>query len=105
MRRYKSHIAIFCFILFVFPVVAKQMHALIHSSENHCNEHHVVHLHESEHNCFLCDYVPATVHQVLSFEYSFSSSFLSNYIFCNHNNFIRNTISYTLCLRGPPVAF
>jgi hypothetical protein len=57
MRRYKSHIAIFCFILFVFPVVAKQMHALIHSSENHCNEHHVVHLHESEHNCFLCDYV------------------------------------------------
>lgn len=52
----RSFLAIFALMLFLFPLAEKEMHALDHHDDEHCAEHELMHLHEKDHVCFICDF-------------------------------------------------
>ncbi|MGQ0827798.1 MAG: hypothetical protein ACT4ON_05335 [Bacteroidota bacterium] len=55
MKHIKKYLSLFCLILFLFPLVEKNVHAFEHYDEVHCNSTDK-HFHELEHTCSLCDF-------------------------------------------------
>lgn len=53
----KKYTALFLLALFVFPYIQKGIHDLHHAADFHCQEKSIVHFHETEHHCNLCDEV------------------------------------------------
>jgi len=55
MQHIKKYLSLFCLVLFLFPLVEKNVHAFEHQDEIHCNATDK-HFHELEHTCSLCDF-------------------------------------------------
>jgi hypothetical protein len=56
VKHLKSILALFALLVFLFPQVEKEVHQYLHAVNVHCEEHDVVHFHNVEHHCFLCDF-------------------------------------------------
>ncbi len=55
MRKLKSIFSLFTLLVFLFPLMEKEIHALEHADDIHCSSIDK-HFHELEHNCELCDF-------------------------------------------------
>jgi hypothetical protein len=53
---FKKLFAIFFLLVLFFPLVEKSFHELNHLDDFHCTDKSVLHFHQSEHSCSLCDY-------------------------------------------------
>src|SRR5687768_4611960 len=51
----KKFLSVFFLLLFLFPLVEKELHAFEHSNDIHCNENDK-HFHTLEHNCSICSF-------------------------------------------------
>jgi hypothetical protein len=89
-------------LLFLFPLVEKQLHAMEHADDIHCNATDK-HFHEAEHSCSICDYTFSDTPSELKAEYSFFLSTI-NFEYIGFHP-ILNSGSETLLLpsRAPPI--
>ena len=55
LEHLKKYLSIFCLVLFLFPLIEKDLHALEHQSDIHCNASNK-HFHSLEHACSICDF-------------------------------------------------
>jgi hypothetical protein len=102
VKRLKSILAFFTLLVFLFPQVEKEVHQYLHAVNVHCQEHDVVHFHNVEHHCFLCDFTspvsPTPVPQKIAIAEHFWAQ----------QSFFHTSFSYFLqpkdfhSLRGPP---
>ncbi len=51
----KKYFSVFFLMLFLFPIVEKEIHALEHAGDPHCISENK-HFHNLEHNCGICDF-------------------------------------------------
>ena len=56
----KQFISIFSIAVFLFPLVAEEVHTFEHRNDSHCTERSTTHFHEMEHHCSMCDFVHLT---------------------------------------------
>jgi hypothetical protein len=52
-KDFKKYISLAILLLFLFPMVEKQIHAFEHSADKHCTANEK-HFHELEHHCDVC---------------------------------------------------
>lgn len=100
--RLRKFIALFILTVFVFPLIAEQAHNLHHRNDTHCSERNTVHFHETEHHCFICDYIPVnsnkpTEQYYLSLTFSLTEDLSNGYV-C----IVTCRQQYNYPLRGPP---
>ena len=104
MQRLKKYSSFFLLLLFLFPVVEKQVHTFIHYSDNHCSSTTDKHFHESEHSCNLCDFNFTDSTPLEKSDLSFYIKITP----ASFNIFIKNSKAadplYHLPCRAPPVA-
>ncbi len=55
LHQLKKYGALFLLLLFLFPVVEKQLHIYEHSADEHCYASDK-HFHEMEHTCSICEF-------------------------------------------------
>jgi len=102
VQKLKGIVAVFSLLVFLFPMVEKEIHNYDHAGIIHCTEHNVVHFHNVEHHCFLCDFTNPVS----------TSTLLNKIAFAEHQwvegQFFLYEFSYSLqskyfhSLRGPP---
>lgn len=104
VQQLKSYFSIFFLVVFLFPTVIKEIHAIDHENVFHCDVKGERHLHTQQHDCTLCDFVLPLV---------FSSVYNSNddfSLFCFAETLFprpAKVYSFSSCLsslslRGPP---
>lgn len=54
-KELQKYISFSLCLLFLFPMVEKQIHAFEHSDDKHCTANEK-HFHEQEHHCNICDF-------------------------------------------------
>jgi len=102
LQKLKSILAVFALLVFLFPQVEKEIHNHEHAVNVRCTEHDVVHFHNVEHHCFLCDFTSpvsptSTIYKTALAEHHW-----------NEGQFFFTEFSYSLqskdfhSLRGPP---
>lgn len=50
--------SVFTLVVFLFPLIAEQVHIHGHSDDGNCTERNSIHYHKMKHHCSICDYVP-----------------------------------------------
>ncbi|MES2591872.1 MAG: hypothetical protein V4608_08310 [Bacteroidota bacterium] len=65
--KYSSFILL---VLFLFPMVEKQVHAFEHITDTHCTANDK-HFHEAEHHCDICDFTITDSNSSASIDYHF----------------------------------
>jgi hypothetical protein len=87
-QQLKKYGSLFLLLLFLFPIVEKQLHAFDHVNDKHCQATDK-HFHELEHSCSICEFtiadtcpVPDTgLHIVISeYNHSFQSFIESKHL-------------------------
>ena len=91
-------------ILFLFPLVEKEIHHYEHKDDFRCTTKNEKHLHSEEHYCFICDFnIPITDSPV-----AYESGFVISFITVAHLIYKASLIlvNYNCCLppRAPPAA-
>src|SRR5690606_14798221 len=99
----RSLITSFFLVLFLFPMVEKELHAMEHHDDEHCAEHELMHLHEKDHICNISDF---TFDPVSNFTVDFITVLSPLF---QKENFIYHGFDVILFLdknylRGPPNA-
>lgn len=57
-RLAKSAISLFFLLALLYPLTEKTLHELSHANDEFCDDFSQVHLHQEEHHCEVCDFVP-----------------------------------------------
>ncbi|MFL5752443.1 MAG: hypothetical protein ACJ76F_03475 [Bacteroidia bacterium] len=101
LRKYISFLSL---LAFLFPQALNLVHELEHRNDLHCPEKTIVHFHNEEHHCDICDLLPL-ISGDIRFE-NFVSSFhyfsRFNYTIAPVERITSLSRSYAL-LRGPPI--
>lgn len=59
MHRFaKSAISLLFLLALLYPLTEKTLHELSHADDEFCDDFSQVHLHQEEHHCEVCDFVP-----------------------------------------------
>ncbi len=91
----------FLLLLFLFPLAEKEFHALEHGGDEHCAEHELMHLHEKEHDCTICDYTfeKTAEFSFVSFQIHFTTFFTSPIVY---RSYLASKEFSFYSHRGPP---
>jgi hypothetical protein len=97
-----KYFSLFFLLLFLFPLVEKQLHAFQHQSDLHCSATDK-HFHSEEHNCSICDFTATDSNTFTESDFTF---IISGSVF-SYNSFIENVNSvkpfHHLPSRAPPI--
>jgi hypothetical protein len=101
LKQVKKYFSLVAFIVFLFPLVAGNIHNIQHADDSHCR-HAKHHLHQPEHHCLLCDYSISSTNGVspelfsINIFYTFSKIISFNTI----TGYLKPALTFNL--RGPP---
>ncbi len=98
----KKYFSILFLVLFLFPMVEKQVHAFQHSSDLHCTNADK-HFHQVEHSCSICDFTYTESNASTENNFSFlihTTTF--NYISFFESIHTVNAFKHLPC-RAPPI--
>jgi hypothetical protein len=101
MQKLQRLLAYFLLIVFLFPLAQIEVHAFAHQNDFHCDSKDF-HLHEAEHHCSLCDYVPTSSDKPDSFIFEVVQSYFTEHKFSQYQSVAIECYQFNFCLRGPP---
>lgn len=101
MQKLQKVIAYFLLIVFLFPLAQTEVHAFVHQNDFHCDSKDF-HLHEAEHHCSICDYVPTTSDKPNSYIFHSFDYYFTNYYFPLYQSVLIESYQFNFSLRGPP---
>ena len=104
MQKLQRVIAYFLLVVFLFPLVQTETHAFAHQNHFHCDSKDF-HLHEAEHHCAICDYVPTTSDKLESFIFKSLAAPSTTYFFPLYQSVSIEFYQFNFSLRGPPSVF
>jgi hypothetical protein len=90
-------------VVFLLPVSTEIIHTYQHSNDTHCPEHSIIHFHETEHHCSICDYVPLTADKSDLIQISFSYTAGAEIIATSYTHVVKSYYLKSPPSRGPPV--
>lgn len=98
----KRFISLLTLVVFLFPLVVEEVHTYEHRHDTHCTETGETHLHELEHHCKICDFVPLlsdkpVPHQFIGCAFNFIQPVIHFY---QSTALEQHKFNYSL--RGPP---
>ena len=102
LRRLKVLFTYFSLLVFLFPQVTEEVHAFQHRNDRHCTERNAVHLHEFEHGCFLCYYVPQTADEQAAPTFITEPAWVHRSFPVFHRTRFLDRTQIGYALRGPP---
>ncbi|HMQ63120.1 MAG TPA: hypothetical protein PKE06_20725 [Flavilitoribacter sp.] len=102
LRRLKILFTYFSLLVFLFPQVTEEIHAFQHRNDKHCTERNAVHLHEFEHGCFICYYVPQTADEQAAPSFITQPVWVLRSFAVSHVTPFRDQTQIGYALRGPP---
>ena len=99
----KKHLYLFLLCLFLFPFVEKGLHDFSHRNDFSCSVKTEKHIHNEEHNCFICDFnIPAATEPT-----PHSDGFFLTVTSFNYSSFSQHLIlpkaDYKFSPRSPPL--
>ncbi len=105
LARWQKFISIFFLLAFLFPIATEIAHRFHHQNDSHCTEHNILHYHEMEHHCSVCDFVIVAADTsafvaLVAFDIGVENqilSFLKTYFFEQKR--------FSFSLRAPPVIY
>jgi hypothetical protein len=99
---FQKYCSLFVLLLFLFPMVEKQLHAFEHLNEQHCTANEK-HFHEAEHHCTVCDFTLTSAVDVDNSAYQYINSFkeIPYLVFIQSTNIVDTYID--IPARAPPV--
>jgi hypothetical protein len=69
-KQIKKYLSLFFLVLFLFPMVEKEAHAFLHSTDEHCVASDF-HFHKLEHHCAICDFTATDSSTPTNSDYQF----------------------------------
>jgi hypothetical protein len=90
-------------LLFLFPLVEKELHAFEHADDFHCTATDK-HFHEQEHSCEICDYTLNDTYSTIQCDFQFILDVQSLEFYSSLENVYIPTAFSDLPSRAPPVA-
>jgi len=103
IRRLQPLLVVFFLAVFLTPSVVKELHAVCHEEEFHCEAKSEAHLHAQHHSCDLCDFVIPVVSVSSSFRTQFSLTNFAEYIFSDQVEICFSASQFSSALlRAPP---
>ncbi|MFY9308348.1 MAG: hypothetical protein WAQ28_04780 [Bacteroidia bacterium] len=102
-KELQKYISIAVLLLFLFPMVEKQVHAFEHLSDKHCTANEK-HFHELEHHCDVCVFTLGDSSPETGADYHFiNSSEQFTYSISVERVYIKRILT-NLPARAPPIA-
>ena len=102
VHRFKSILALFALLVFLFPQVEKEIHNFEHQAQVHCTDHNYVHYHNVEHHCKLCDYTHVVISSPAAILWSIADPPIITNIFLKSEEFVKDRSVNFQSLRAPP---
>ncbi len=100
---FKSIVAFFLLVIFLFPLVERGFHDYSHKDDSHCTTTTEKHFHAEEHDCSICDFTINISDSPFRQHYSFVAEiFYFVYSVEIPTQATSSTCAYSFSLRGPP---
>ncbi len=100
---FKSIVAFFLLVIFLFPNVERGLHGYSHKDDTHCTSTTEKHFHTQEHDCSICDFIINISDTPIKSNYSFVAQTF-NLVFAVQIpiSATSSACAYFFSLRGPP---
>ena len=99
LKKYLSFLLLTALLL---PSVAEVVHNFHHLNDEHCTERQVVHFHQTEHHCSLCDYILTNASEPSELTPFQKIFYPTPLLFTYVKDFVSDSQLFHYSLRGPP---